>query len=183
MTEQPDLEQLRFYSIPYLEALRRAIPENAGIATAIESLKTVAWPNGKYDARLCAVRNLERGEYAFPMYCQKYCIAGLERDKELAERVIRFNSPNERAITVWTLGREDRVYGHCNFKKDDSADYDLKFCDLADKILKTNLRVFSNEFGVRRLLFLEESLLERFTAESKVKRLPIRCVLADLPER
>jgi predicted Zn-dependent protease len=172
-------DQLRYHTIFNLDTLAQALPDRADIASAIDHLKKIAWPEG-WDPNpiLVAFRALSRGNYPFPMYCQKSTIAGLEKDKDLGERVLNFNRSDERSILLWKLDQANRLYGQCNFKKDTDDDYELKFCDSVGLTLSTNLSIFVRDFEVRRLLFLEEDLLAKFKSVATAKRLPVKCELA-----
>ena len=67
-------------------------------------MKKIAWPEG-WDPNpiLIALHTLSRGNYPFPMYCQKSTIAGLENDKNLGERVLNLNRSDDRSIVLWKL--------------------------------------------------------------------------------
>ncbi|KLK93929.1 hypothetical protein AA309_05445 [Microvirga vignae] len=186
LVEDKQLEQLRYYTVPYLDALVRALPGRGDIVAARDHTKRHAWPLGwtgdvDYDPRLIVLSRVQRAAYPFPMYCQKYSIEGLNGDKELGERILGANRSDECSILLWTLGQPDRVYGHCNFKKDRDAEYDLKFCESTNLMLSKNLRVLVEQFGVRRLLFLEVKLLERFASTVRAANLPVQCSLAEMP--
>ena len=141
-------------------------------------MKKIAWPEG-WDPNpiLIALHTLSRGNYPFPMYCQKSTIAGLENDKNLGERVLNLNRSDDRSIVLWKLDQANRLYGQCNFKKDLDADYELKFCDNIGVTLSTNLTVFVRDFEVRHLLFLEQDLFASFKSAATAKGLRVRCEL------
>ena len=176
------LDQLRYGTVFGLDTLAQALPSRVDIALARERMKKIAWPEGwevELDPRSMALRAIQRQKYPFPMYCQLSGIAGLENDRQLAERVLNLNKSDERSIVLWNLDRANRIYGQCNFKKDRDADYDLKFCDSIDQTISKNLTIFVREFGVRRLLFLEEELFNKFRLVASAKRLPIKCQLVE----
>lgn len=179
-------DQLRYFTVPYLESLTKALPNRVCISTALQGVKSFAWPEGwqidsETSRRVSALKSIRRQSYPFPMYCQKHAIGGLDGDKELGERIFGSFRSEERAIALWTLGQADRLYGHCNFKKESDADYDLKFCDTTSQILSMNIRIFVEQFKVKHALFLEEDLLNRFDLTAKASRVPIKCSLVDLP--
>ena len=89
---------------------------------------------------------------------------------------MRHVGAESRAIVFWTLGTPIRVYAQCNFKRDSYADCELKFCDTTQAVLD-KLRDLVNDLGVRRLLFLEQDLLEKFRHQVTFRRLSAECLL------
>lgn len=177
---------MRFYTVPFLDSLAQAIPELSAPAEAAQRLAKQLWPHGhgleiKSNEWRNTLLEIKRKQYAFPMYCQKSSIAGLHEDATLGHTIIERDSSDIKTIILWTLGRPDRVYGTCNFKKDPDAENDFKFCDDANVILRENLRLFVRKFGVRRLLFLEPDLLLRFQGAALEAGLPVQCILAETP--
>jgi hypothetical protein len=180
--KQNDL--LRYWTIPELADLARALPERFDIQALRQKLILTLWPNGcgiegKPDTRKVTLLSSKRGAYPFPVYCQLSGIQGLHEDIELARTLLLRDKSGQRAIVLWTLERPDRIFGQCNFKKDADAQYDLKFCDSLNTILSTNLGVLVKQFGVRRLLFLEEDLLKRFKEAAISNCLAVDCVLVE----
>ncbi|TIS53841.1 MAG: NACHT domain-containing protein [Mesorhizobium sp.] len=179
------LDQLRYYTLPYLDTLTHALPNRDDIVAAMQTIKTFAWPDGwQVDAassrRAAALKDIRRESYAFPIYCQLFAIGGLYGDKDLGERIFsasRFEGPS---VALWTLGQPDRLYGHCNFKKASYANYNLKFCDHTKEVLTRNLKVLVQQFKVGNLLFMEEELLARFDLTVKAARLPVKCSMIEL---
>jgi hypothetical protein len=179
-------DQLRYYTIPYVDDLVYALPDRPDIAAARDRLKKFVWPDGlgaelEDDMRKAVLKRLERKPYPFPMYCQLSGIQGLFDDGILAERILRNDNSSEKTIALWTIGRSDRIFGRCNFKQSNDAEYDFKFCDSTDMILSRNLRLFAGSYEVRRLLFLEPRLLEKFESVIATESLQITCALADAP--
>ena len=114
------------------------------------------------------------------MYCQLKQINGLPEDKDLGEKIFSLSGIDERAVVFWELEDPQHLYGHCNFKKDESANYNLKFCDDARQIISTNLEVLVDEFGVKRFLFLGGALFDRFEKQIRKKRLNAECRMIDI---
>ena len=179
-------DHLRTYTIPYLETLSGALDDDRGLRSLQQRAVEVVWPRGwnADDAgglRRAALATIQRQSYPFPMYCQRYGIDGLEEDGRLAERILAAYGREPRSIVLWTIGSPERIYGHSNFVKDEGAEWDLKFCDEARTLVRTNLRVLCADLGVRRLIFLEEDLLGQFEFAANRNRLPIECIMADIP--
>ncbi|API53621.1 hypothetical protein BMW22_20200 [Rhizobium leguminosarum] len=185
LVKEQALDEVRLYAVPYLETLSRAAPDRSEITALLADLRHLAWPAGwVVDAakgrREEALKNVSRQAYPFPMYCQQYMIAGLQQDKDLAERVLSGIAIHQRSIALWTLGRPDRVYGQCNFAKDPEAQNNLKFCDETKTMLHSNLRIFIDDFDVQQLLFMEEDLRIRFENAAMKARLSVDCKMIEL---
>ncbi|MGR9143938.1 NACHT domain-containing protein [Rhizobium leguminosarum] len=179
--------QLRHYTIPYLETLSLAVGKTDELSSLQKRMIDFAWPNGcDLDSpsrlRKAALLGVRRTDYRFPIYCQRYWIDGLPDDQALAARILQRQTDGVRTIALWTLGRPDRVYGQCNFKKDRRADENLKFCDETQTLVHTNFEGLTRKLGARRLLFLEEELREKFEFAAHRSRLDIECAMADLSE-
>jgi hypothetical protein len=108
------------------------------------------------DARDILLGKVKRGLYPFSMYRQKASIGGLREDKDLADRVLKWNNLEMRTIAMWTIGRQDRLYDQCNCKNDADAEYNFKFCEKYDVLMARNIRTFAVDFGVKRVLFPED---------------------------
>ncbi len=179
-----DYAELRYFTTPYLKEFNEMMEERTHNKETVQNLERIVYPQEimreKTDLRKKALISVRRGEYPFPMYCQNSCIGGLEQDKRLGDSVLNWNRSSERSMVLWTLGSADRLYGQGNFKKDFDADYELKFCEKYQVLVSSNLKIFVQEFGLKRLLFLEESLLKRI--EPVARRFNMACELADVKE-
>ncbi|MGZ2477212.1 hypothetical protein ACVI1N_005567 [Sinorhizobium medicae] len=114
------------------------------------------------------------------MYCQKHAIGGLDDDARLGERIQGAYGPDPRSLVMWTIGRPDRLYAHGNFLKDEGAQWNFKFCDETQTVLRTNLEVLVKGMGVKRFMFLQDDLRMQFELAAKRSRLSVECVIADL---
>jgi len=111
------------------------------------------------------------------MYCQKEAISGLEQDKELGKGILMRAGTEPKTIVLWRI-EASTLFGQCNFKMDEEAEHELKFCDRLQTVLQ-NLQPLVTEYGARRLLFLEQDLLEIFRKQVTARRLPAQCQLVD----
>ncbi|MGZ2454816.1 tetratricopeptide (TPR) repeat protein [Rhizobium ruizarguesonis] len=179
--------QLRYYTIPYLETLAGAVEDRPALQSLEEQAAHFAWPEGK-DAdspdrlREAALRVISRKPYPFPMYCQLNWIPGLWDDESLGTKILRHTTGDVKTIVLWTLGRPDRVYGQCNFKKDRQGEANLKFCDETQTVLRTNLDILVREMGARCLLFLEDDLRRQFEFVAYRIRSGVECQMADVDD-
>ena len=183
-----DYDRLRSYTIPHLDDLAHALLDRTDIAEARDRLKSLVWPDGlgeelEANLRRAALKRLERERepYCLPMYCQKPAIQGLVHDGSFAKRILDNDHSSERTIVLWTIARPDHIFGRCNFKQRNDSEYEFKFSETTDTILSQNLRVLVESYGVRRLLFLEPELLEKFEGVIAAEALSVTCVLADVP--
>src|SRR5258708_31085961 len=111
------------------------------------------------------------------MYCQKEAISGLEQDKELGNDILMRAGSEPKTIVLWRI-EESSLFGQCNFKMDEDAEHELKFCDKLQTVLQ-NLQPLVTEYGARRLLFLQQDVLEIFRKQTTARRLPAQCQLVD----
>jgi tetratricopeptide (TPR) repeat protein len=178
-----DGDQLRNFTIPYLKSLQRFLPATSQIAQACNDLLLVAWPDGIQhgDPVPRVLKMIRRDKYPFPIYCQRGYIEGLHEDIRLGEQILGDDDGFGRAIVLWTVGQDDRVFGYCNFKKSRDDEYHFKFCDLTSTVVSRNLKIFVDEMQVRRLLFPEMFLLERFKEAAFEARLQVECAHVALP--
>ncbi|MBX5254737.1 NACHT domain-containing protein [Rhizobium sp. NLR4b] len=178
-------QHLRAYTIPYLETLSGALGDVPALRSLQKSAIDFAWPTG-WDAddpsvlRRAALSEIRRNSHPFPMYCQKHAIGGLDDDARLGERIQGAYGPDPRSLVMWTIGRPDRLYAHGNFLKDEGAQWNFKFCDETQTVLRTNLEVLVNGMGVKRFMFVQDDLRMQFELAAKRSRLSVECVIADL---
>ena len=181
LIEEKEFDWIGLNTVPELDDLARALSDNNEISRFLDVVRNALWPHGfglefAYYALPTALRRIQRTPYPIPMYCQKQIIEGLRHDKELADVVLMQAGSEPRAIVFWTLGTPTRVYGQCNFKLDNYAACELKFCDAPQSVLD-KLRHLVNDLGVRRLLFLEQDLLDKFRYQVTFRRLSAECLL------
>jgi hypothetical protein len=181
-----ECHQLRAYTIPYLETLSGALADDTTLRSLQRAAIEFAWPAGwnaddPETLRHVALEKIKREPYPFPMYCQEHVIGGLEQDKQLGDRILNYYGPDPRSLVFWTIGHADRIYGHSNFIKDKEAEWNFKFCDDLQTILRKNLEILTNGMGVKRFMFLQDDLRLQFELAAKRYRLSIECVMADVP--
>jgi hypothetical protein len=186
LIKEGHFDGLRYQAIADIDDLICILPTRADVLEVRRRLISALWPNGlgiesRANWRVEALRGLKREPYPFPMYCQLAGIGGLKDDLDLAGKVLSQVKTDERTIVLWTLGRRDRVYGQCNFKKDREAQHNLKFCDETATILSTNLGIFVKEFKVRQLMFLEDDLKQKFEKAAANKGLAASFQMATAP--
>jgi len=177
------IEHVRYRLLAQLDCLVEALPEKEEIRCIREAVFRVAWPRGATNESSLIRSQLEalpRSAYLFPTYCQLRHIPGLERDGEIARKVLETYRSGGRAIVLWTVDRPDRVYGEANFALDGSS-YSLKFCESVDTLLRSKLEVFKPSIGLLELLFVESELMTRFQAIILQHKLAVSCVLVRPP--
>jgi tetratricopeptide (TPR) repeat protein len=182
LMEAKEFDYLSYNTIAELDDLATALSDLPAVSKFCNTVKKALWPDGcgidfEPDPRLLALKRIRRGKYPCPMYCQKEAIGGLEQDKELATDTLRRAGTEPKTIVLWRI-EASTLFGQCNFKKDEEAEHELKFCDKLQTVLH-NLQPLVTEYGVRRLLFLEKDLLEIFGKQVTAKCLPAQCRLVD----
>lgn len=165
--------QLRHHTIPELSLVCQIMRDRPDIKSIYSDIFKRLWPEGLDLRQQGAVgrerlRSIRRSDYPFPMYCSQPSIGGLYEDETLAKRILSDVDASIKTLVIWRLDGRERLYGQCNFKNGSDMEFNLKFCDAQMVILRTNLVAFRKRLGLRRILFLEEDLLEDFrtTAEA-----------------
>lgn len=180
--EAKEFDCLSYNTIAELDDLATALSDVPTVSTFARSVKDALWPDGcgvnfEPDARMAALKRIQRNRYPFPMYCQKRSIGGLEQDKEFADAILTRAGAEPKTIVIWRIDAA-KLYGQCNFKMDEEAEYDLKFCDTVQTVFD-NLKQLVQNLGARRLIFLEQDLMDTFRQQLASKRLPAQCSLVD----
>ena len=182
LIEANEFDYLRYNTIAELDDLAAALPGVPAISKFCSDAKKALWPEGcgidfERDERFEALKRLQRTPYPFPMYCEKHTIGGLEQYKDLAASILIHAGGEPKTIVLWRI-EGARLYGQCNFKMEQDAPNDLKFCDTLQTVSE-NLKALVQDFGARRLLFLEADLMEIMRKQLSDRRLPARCLLVD----
>lgn len=174
------MDILASQTVPELVALSSALPADTELRTCLSHLRNVLWPTGVemvWGDRPSVLRRLKEGVYPFPIYCQLAAIGGLEEHGELGKRILYSVPRAFRCIVIMSLQQPERIFGQCNFKMDESANYELKFCDGIDTMLSTNLAAFIEQYDVSKLMFFETDLKERFDKAIKTNRFAVETSL------
>lgn len=182
LMDAKEFDYLSYNTVAELDDLAAALSDFPAVSKFSSSVREALWPDGcgidfEPDPRLTALKHVQRGRYSCPMYCQKATIGGLEQDKNLARDILMRAGTEPKTIVFWRI-ESSTLFGQCNFKMDEEADYELKFCDVLQTVLQ-NLRPLVAEHGARRLLFMEQDLLEIFKKHVANGRLPASCQLVD----
>lgn len=181
LMEAKKFDILSYDTIAELDDLAAALPDAVKIAALCKGTREALWPEGcglhcEPDVRLQALKGLQRSPYPFPMYCQKHAIEGLDQDQELASHVLIQAGQEVKTIVLWRI-EASRLYGQCTFSQDLNVDNPLKFCDELETI-KANLPCLIQDYGARRLVFLEKDLFEQLSSYVGSRRLNVGCVMA-----
>lgn len=170
------MDILASQTVPELVALSSTLSANAELRTCLSQLRDALWPTGvemAWGDRPTVLRRLKEGVYPFPMYCQLAAISGLDAYGDLGKRVLYSVPQTVRCVVIMSLQQPERIFGQCNFKMDESAEYDLKFCEGIDTMLSTNLAAFISQYDVSKLMFLEADLKGRFDKAIKTNRFAV----------
>lgn len=117
--------------------------------------------------------------YPCPMYCRRASIQGLMAEKRRADQILSKHSDGRTMVLLTIEDGGDRLYGQWNFKQRPEDEYEMKFSDELNTVLRDNLRTIVQGFRVQTILFLEEKLSDTFREEAAQQGLAVRCLLVD----
>ena len=95
-----------------------------------------------------------------PVYCRLRLIHGLESEMDRCKQVLD-NLKIRTSTVILVRVKADWLFGLCNFKAEPNDEYDLKFFDRIDTIIRRDLEIFA-EGGVDQLFFPEKDLFDEF---------------------
>jgi hypothetical protein len=186
--------QILYYSLPHLDDLIRYFPERQGLKALRDKLSAILFPAAaaadpgpeRIDPDELYRPRQPRGGYAFPMYCQLSGIQGLQEEGVWANKILEQYKKRhaadykQRVVVFFTIKdseHTDRLFAYCNFKQEEAAEFNFKFCDTEDKILQENLQVLVQQYGVSTLVFSKPDLAGKFKKVIDEKGLIARCLL------
>jgi tetratricopeptide (TPR) repeat protein len=117
--------------------------------------------------------------YPCPVYCTLASIQGLDAEKMCANQILSKYGDGRTMVLFTIEDGGDRLYGQWNFKQRPEDEYDLKFSDELNTVLRENLRTLVQSYRVQTILFLNQKLLDTFKEEAAQQGLAVRCLLVD----
>jgi hypothetical protein len=200
LIEKNERYHLANYTIPFLED-QVELFQNKNALTLKDLAEKSLFPNWNTTSEVDEVAEsdpdklynpqLPRAPYPLPMYCQLANIQGLHDESIWAKKILQqykksYPASKERLIVLFNIkdpNQRDAVYGYCNFKQDKEADFDLKFSEKEETMIKENMRIFVQGYGVEILLFTHTDLAQKFKQEIDRIGLIVKCLLIKFTTR
>jgi tetratricopeptide (TPR) repeat protein len=113
-----------------------------------------------------------------PVYCSLNKITSMEAEYDICSRILKSQDFLGPTIVLVSLPEPGWLYGHCNFKSDFSASYNLKFADRFDTVVSRNMEIFSRDLGNFTLVVTQRELLQQFKALQIDARFGAKLVLS-----